>query len=242
MRRTDRLFALIQTLRDGYVHKAEDLAKALEVSQRTIYRDMETLIASGVPVQGARGTGYRITAEVTLPPLDLTAEELEALHLGIAVVEEVGDPDLKAAAHTLSTKIDGVLPEGTRKPPEGWGFAVYPIIEGSNAFHLIPGIRRAVQTRNKLSLTYLSPDQAETRRYIWPLNLEYFGKLWTCTAWCELRQDFRVFRVDRIKQLKTLETSFPDMPGRRYIDYLATVEPPDPTIESEKRGTDPAEG
>ncbi|MBM7067874.1 YafY family protein [Actibacterium sp. 188UL27-1] len=242
MRRTDRLFALIQILRDGRLHKAQDMAATLEVSQRTIYRDMDTLVASGVPVQGERGVGYMITAQITLPPLNLTAEELEVLHLGIAVVEEVGDPDLKAAAKSLSSKVDAVLPEGTRKPPEGWGFAVYPFIEGSNAFHLMPGIRNAVQTRHKLSLTYLAADDIETRRYIWPLNLEYWGKVWTCTAWCELRQDFRVFRVDRIKQLKTLDQSFPDMPGRRYADYLATLADKAVTPPPETHGTDPGEG
>ncbi len=79
MRRTDRLFDIIQILRDGNLHRAQDIAEALEVSVRTIYRDMDTLTASGIPVQGERGVGYMVTSQITLPPLNLTTEELEAL-------------------------------------------------------------------------------------------------------------------------------------------------------------------
>lgn len=225
MPRSDRLRSLAQFLRDGRLHRAEDLAQHFGVSSRTIYRDMERLAASGVPVEGTRGTGYRATAEITVPPLNLTSDELEALHLGLAVVEEVDEPELRAAAKVLSAKLDAVLPEGTRKPAEGWGFAVYPYIEGSTSFHLIPGIRKAVHTRRKLSITYLEPDGSETRRYIWPLNLDYWGRIWSCAAWCELSDAFQVFQVDRIKQFKLLEQSFPDMAGRRYEDYVSAQEP-----------------
>ncbi|MCY4179443.1 MAG: HTH domain-containing protein, partial [Litoreibacter sp.] len=126
MRRTDRLFDLILILRDGRLHRAEDLAERLEVSVRTIYRDMDTLVLSGVPVAGERGLGYMMTAPITLPPLNLTLTELEALHLGMAVVGEAADDELRSAAKTLSAKIDAVLPEDRSTPPSGWGFAVYP--------------------------------------------------------------------------------------------------------------------
>ena len=105
MRRTDRLFDLILILRDGRLHRGEDLARALEVSVRTIYRDMETLQLSGVPVEGERGLGYMMTAPITLPPLNLTLVELEALHLGMTVVGEVADAELQQAAASLSAKI-----------------------------------------------------------------------------------------------------------------------------------------
>ena len=111
MRRTDRLFELIGILRDGRLHRAADLADRLEVSQRTIYRDMETLQTSGVPVEGERGVGYMLTAPITLPPLNLTLTELEALHLGIAVVAEAADPELQSAARSMADKIDAVVPE-----------------------------------------------------------------------------------------------------------------------------------
>ena len=97
MRRTDRLFELIQILRDGRLHRGEDLAKTLGVSLRTLYRDMETLVASRIPVEGERGLGYMMTAPITLPPLNLTLEELEALHLGLAVVSKATDEDMQKA-------------------------------------------------------------------------------------------------------------------------------------------------
>lgn len=94
MRRTDRLFDLIQILRDGRLHRAQDMAEQLEVSVRTVYRDMDTLVSSGLPVAGERGLGYMMTAPITLPPLNLTLAELEALHLGMAVVAEAADEEL----------------------------------------------------------------------------------------------------------------------------------------------------
>ena len=116
MKRKDRLIALIGALRDGKTHRAEDLARRLGVTQRTIYRDMETLVASGVPVEGTRGVGYRMTDPVTLPPLNMTMAELEALHLGIAVLTEAADPGLQQAARSLAKKIDAALPEDRIAP------------------------------------------------------------------------------------------------------------------------------
>jgi predicted DNA-binding transcriptional regulator YafY len=224
MPRKDRLFELIQILRDGLLHRAEDLAARLNVSQRTIYRDMDRLIASGVPVQGARGVGYKITAQITLPPLNLTVDELEALHLGLAVANEVGDAELKAAAVRLSAKIDAVLPQGGRMPEGGWGFSVYPFADSSNAFHLMPVIRDAVRSRSKLSIRYESGGENKASVIVWPLNLEYWGNVWSCTTWCEHSQDFKVYRVDKIVRMKTLDEAFPQSTGKRYEDYLAQIE------------------
>jgi biotin operon repressor len=111
MARKDRLFSLIQILRDGNLYRACDLAELVGVSLRTLYRDMDTLAASGVPIRGERGLGYQITAAYTLPALNLTKTELEALHLGLAAVGESEDAELSAAAKALSRRIDGVLPE-----------------------------------------------------------------------------------------------------------------------------------
>ena len=119
MRRTDRLFELIQILRDGRLHRGSDMAERLGVSLRTIYRDMDTLIASGIPVEGERGLGYMMTAPITLPPLNLTLTELEALHLGLAVVNKAADDELKTAAKSLSDKVDAVLPEERQKELRG---------------------------------------------------------------------------------------------------------------------------
>ena len=224
MRRSDRLFDLIQILRDGRLHRAQDMADKLEVSIRTIYRDMETLAASGIPVEGERGVGYMITAAITLPPLNLTTTELEALHLGMAVVGEAADEELKAAARSLSAKIDAVLPEDRQAPPTGFGFAVYPFKDAAKGFQHMPGLRGAIRARQKVEITYQSLDSETTTRVIRPLQLEYWGRVWTVTAWCEFRADFRVFRVDRITAQRLLPATFVEEEGKSLADYLKQVD------------------
>ena len=110
---------MIQIIRDGNLYRACDLAALVGVSLRTLYRDMDTLAASGVPIRGERGVGYQITAAYTLPALNLTKTELEALHLGLAAVGESDDTELANAAKALSSRIDGVLPED-RAAAAGW--------------------------------------------------------------------------------------------------------------------------
>lgn len=223
MRRTDRLFDLIQILRDGRLHRAQDLADRLGVSVRTIYRDMDTLITSGVPIEGERGLGYMATAAITLPPLNLTLTELEALHLGMAIVGEAADAELQKAAHSLSAKIDAVLPEDRSTPPTGWGFAVYPFADAARGFAHMPPLRAAIRARQKLRIGYRDQSGTLTDRVIRPLQMEYWGRLWTVTVWCELRAGFRVFRVDRIETLKVLPQLFVDEAGKTLADYLATL-------------------
>jgi len=220
MRRTDRLFEIIQILRDGKLHRAQDVANRLDVSVRTIYRDMDTLIASGVPVQGERGVGYIITQAITVPPLTLTAAELEVLNLGMAIVGEAADPDLKAAALSLADKIDAVLPTQTIAEADAWKFAVYPFADAARGFAHMPTLRAAIRARQKLRLTYTSKDQTVTQRTVRPLHMEYWGRVWTLTAWCELRAGFRVFRVDLIETAEALPELFVDEPGKRLSDYM----------------------
>jgi predicted DNA-binding transcriptional regulator YafY len=221
MRRTDRLFDLLLILRDGRLHRAQDIADRLEVSLRTIYRDMDTLIASGVPIAGERGLGYMATAAITLPPLNLSMTELEALHLGMAVVGEAADDELKAAARSLSAKIDAVLPEDRTMPPTGWGFAVYPFADAARGFQHMPAIRAAIRARQKLRITYPDNEGEVTDRVIRPLRMEYWGRVWTVTVWCELRSDFRVFRVDKITTIRVLPQLFVDEAGKTLADFLA---------------------
>ncbi|MEM8654505.1 MAG: YafY family protein [Pseudomonadota bacterium] len=219
MRRTDRLFDIIQILRDGKLHTAQAIADTCEVSVRTIYRDMDTLVASGVPVQGERGVGYMITEAISLPPLTLTTEELEALNLGMAIVAEAADETLKSAARTLADKIDAVLPERTVAEADKWKFAVYPFADAVRGFAQMPTLRAAIRARQKLRLTYHSKGDRITTRTIRPLHMEYWGRVWTLTSWCELRGDFRVFRVDLIQNAEALPEMFVDEPGKRLSDY-----------------------
>ena len=216
MARTDRLYDLIQILRDGRLHRAQDIADRLGVSLRTVYRDMETLSASGVPIEGERGRGYQATAAISLPPLNLTMTELEALHLGLSVVGEAGDRELQAAARSLSTKIDAVLPEDRSVPPEGWGAAVYPFAEAARGFRHMPALRGAIRARQKIRVT--GPEGTEIIR---PLALDYWGRLWTVTVWSEEARDFKVLRLDRIAALSVLPQLFVDEPGTTLADYRA---------------------
>ena len=220
MKRKDRLFEMIQILRDGRLHRAQDIADRMGVSVRTVYRDMDTLVASGVPIEGERGLGYQTTAAITLPPLNLSATELEALHLGISTVGAASeDPDLRAAAASLSAKIDAVLPEDRSSPPTGWGIAVYPFADAARGFQHMPSLRRAVQARQKVRISLRNAQGQVTIRAIRPLHLEYWGRIWTITAWCELRSDFRTFRLDRIDELNVLPQLFLEEPGKTIADY-----------------------
>jgi len=214
MRRADRLMQLVQILRDGSLHRASDLAAATEVSLRTIYRDMETLAASGVPIEGARGIGYRVTAAITLPPLNLTMTEMEALHLGLSAVSHSDDAELSAAAQALSAKLDAVMPEDRSRAPSGYGFAIYPFADAARGFQHLPMLRQAVRTRQKLEVVLL--DKTRTVR---PLQLDYWGRLWTCVVWCETTDQFDEIRVDQITSQRILPSLFVDEPGKGLKDY-----------------------
>ena len=223
MRRTDRLFDIIQILRDGKLHRAQDIADRLEVSVRTIYRDMDTLVASGVPVEGERGVGYMVRDQITLPPLNLTPEELEVLNLGMAIVAEAADPDLKAAALSLADKVDAVLPAQTIAEADTWKFAVYPFADAARGFAHMSTLRAAIKARQKLHLQYRRIDGTLSERKVRPLHMEYWGRVWTLTAWCEKRNDFRVFRVDLIVETTALPELFVDEPGKRLSDYTPGI-------------------
>jgi predicted DNA-binding transcriptional regulator YafY len=227
VRRTDRLFEIIQIISDGRLHLARDIAEALEVSVRTVYRDIETLVATGVPVEGERGVGYLLREPIHLPPLTLTAEELEALHFGMAVAAEAAEPALQKAAASLLAKIDRALPASRRANPHEWGFAVYPLETAAGGHPYLPALRRAIRGKRKLRLLYRKlRDGAAEPREVRPLQLEFWGWAWTLTAWCELRGDFRVFRVDRMEGAELLPATFTDEPGRSLADYLRLMEPP----------------
>lgn len=214
MRRADRLMQLIQILRDGTLHKAADLAAATGVSLRSIYRDMETLAASGVPIEGERGIGYRVTAAITLPPLNLTMTEMEALHIGLSAVGESEDAELSSAAKALLTKLDAVTPEDRSRAPQGSGFAIYPFADAARGFQHLPVMRQAMRTRQKLEVVI-----GGTTRTVRPLQLDYWGRLWTCVVWCETARGFDDLRVDQIGRLRVLPSLFVDEAGKSLKDY-----------------------
>jgi predicted DNA-binding transcriptional regulator YafY len=218
MRRTDRLFELIQILRDGRLHTARDMAERLEVSTRTLWRDMATLIASGLPVEGERGVGYILREPVTLPPLTLTPDEVQALTLGLQLVTRGADPSLTRAAESLLGKVTAVLParllDGIGQ--DTW---VFPGAEALAAAPHLPSLRQAIRLRKRVVIEYVDASGRLSERPVRPLLLEFWGRVWTLASWCETRRALRSFRVDRIKALQPTGETFPDDPGTTLADW-----------------------
>jgi predicted DNA-binding transcriptional regulator YafY len=223
MRRADRLFDIIQMLRRRKLTTARQLAEALEVSERTIYRDIRDLIVSGVPIDGEAGVGYLLRRGFDLPPLMFTPTEIEALVLGARIVAASGDPELAAAAEDALVKVEAVLPERLRDVAEAT--ALYPPIGRSPpTIGLdLAELRSALRRHRKLRFAYVNAQGEGTRRTVRPLCLLYYGPIWLLVAWCELRTDFRSFRLDRIAEPEVLEEGFALEPGKRLADYLLTV-------------------
>lgn len=222
MRRTDRLFEIMQLFRGGRLLKGSDIARQLEVSLRTIYRDIDTLVASGIPIEGERGVGYILREPIFLPPLTLKTSELEALHLGMEIVRQTSDNQLASSAKKLMQKIDAVLPSDRQGRDYLGKLSVYTELE-NDALRFLAVIRKAIAELIVLEIKYTRLDDVETSRHIRPLHVEYWGKAWTCTAWCELKNDFRVFRIDRISVCVETEITFQNEAGKLFSDYLALL-------------------
>jgi predicted DNA-binding transcriptional regulator YafY len=222
MRRTDRLFEILQLFRGGKLLLGRDIAERLEVSLRTVYRDIETLVASGIPIEGERGVGYILREPIFLPPITLSAEELRALHLGVEIVRQTSDTDLADAAARLVEKIGAVLPSDRQALRPLQDVAVYAALSAASCPHL-GAIRRAVAERRIVEIGYRDLKEVATVRRIRPLQTEYWGRVWTVVAWCELRDAFRVFRADRVTSSVETAAVFETEPGRTYDDYLAAL-------------------
>ncbi len=231
MRRADRLFQIIQYVRGHRVTTAAELARALEVSERTVYRDIRDLTLSGVPIEGEAGVGYVLRKGFDLPPLMFTREEVEALVLGTRVVSSWADTQLGRAAESALTRIAAALPDDLRTrlldsrlfAP---GFQVPPAV-----VQRLGVLRQATEEKRKLRFAYLDVNETRSERAVRPLALAFFGSAWTLTAWCELRNDFRNFRLDRIDELQVQDQRFVDEPGKTWDDFVRLME-----AESEESG------
>ncbi|QPH54808.1 helix-turn-helix transcriptional regulator [Pontivivens ytuae] len=223
MRRTDRLFEILQLFRGGKLVLGREIAERLEVSLRTVYRDIDTLIASGIPIEGERGVGYILREPLFLPPLALTLEELRALNLGVEMLRQTSDRELTEAADRLLDKINAVAPSRMRELDALREISVYAA-RVVVATPLLSRLRSAIERREVVDIAYESLSGERSRRTIWPLQTEFWGRVWTCASWCELRGAFRVFRVDRIGTCTPTGRTYPDEEGRRYADYLAGLD------------------
>lgn len=220
MRRADRLFQIIQLMRRRRVITAAELAAELEVSERTVYRDIRDLAGSGVPIEGEAGVGYMLRKGFDLPPLMFTEEEIEAMVLGARVVASWGDAALARAAEGALGRVEAALPDRLKARLNGIklyapGFHVpQRIVAG------LADIRGAIDAGRKVWLAYRDPEGADTERTIRPLGLFFWGNRWSVTAWCELRDDFRSFRVDRMQEFRVLDERFETEPGRSLDDFF----------------------
>ena len=223
MRRADRLFQIVQHLRARRRTTAAELSGWLEVSERTVYRDIRDLCASGVPVQGEAGVGYRLGPSFDLPPIMFTLDEVEALVAGARMMEVWGGTSLSGSARSAVSKIALALPAARRGEIENTRMF-------APDFRVPPGVvacfeisRLAIQRRRKLRIEYEDGAGCASERTVQPLGLFFWGTTWTLAAWCELRRDFRAFRLDRVRAIEALSDTFQETPGRTLADYLARV-------------------
>jgi predicted DNA-binding transcriptional regulator YafY len=211
MRRADRLFDIIQLLRSARrPMTAATLAAELEVTVRTVYRDIAALQASRVPIEGEAGIGYVLKQGFDLPPLMLTLDEVEAVVVGARLIRRTGDPGLRRAAERVLAKVTTMLPDSLRAqaidPP------LYVSETGARPSQTIDlaDMREAIRARRKLRLHYVDEKGLETRRIVRPIAIAYYVQATLVATWCELRRDYRHFRADRIAKAELLDETFED--------------------------------
>ncbi len=199
MSRPLRMYEIIQLLRSASAPMtAQAIGEALEVSKRTAYRDIAALQSMRVPIDGEAGVGYIMRPGFDLPPLAFSSVEIEAIFVGLALLQRTGDSGLQRAARQVANKINDVMPDKvtTQIAEEtlhvsGWNAIPPSTIE-------IDCLRRAIRDEEKLHLVYRDAEGNQTRRTVQPLAMLYYIDVIMLAAWCELRSDFRHFRIDRL--------------------------------------------
>jgi len=224
MRRADRLFQIIQGLHHDRAVTARQLAEQLEVSERTIYRDVQDLSLSGVPITGEAGLGYRLMKGFHLSPLMFNAEELAALLLGARMVQTWTDKGLARAARQAMAKIEHVIPDHLKPELERQEIMVPSFPFSQTVSEELEVLRGAIKQQRKVHFDYRREDNQKSNRTVHPLGLFYWGKVWTLVAWCELRDGFRHFRLDRMSNIASLEDRYASVQGRTLQDFLAQCE------------------
>lgn len=223
MRRADRLFQIVQFLRGGRMVTARELAQKLEVSERTIYRDVAELIGTGVPITGEAGMGYVLRGGFDIPPLMFTRDELEAVLVGIRMVRAWGGAQLADAATEAMAKIEAVVPESLRDGAAQSRLFVPGIMVSPELRLVLDHLRQAIGEKRVIRFAYTREDGEASNRACRPLGLYFWGKVWTLVGWCELRDDFRTFRADRMAGLALENRTFRSPPGQTLADFLRAM-------------------
>ncbi|TWS98503.1 YafY family protein [Reyranella sp. CPCC 100927] len=222
MRRADRLFDILQILRSARRPlTAAALAAELEVTVRTVYRDIATLQARRIPIEGAAGIGYLLRRGFDLPPLMFTAEEVDAIAVGARLVRRLRDRKLQQAANNVLSKVMAVLPEDLRPPIEQPAFYISDGDAVTPTGVDLAAVRGAIRAQRKMRITYVDDKGKRSERTVWPIAMAYYVDVTLIAAWCELRADYRHFRVDRVAASSVLEETFPADNGRLMAEWLA---------------------
>ena len=220
MRRADRLFQIVQLIRGRRLTTAAWLGARLEISERTVYRDVADLQRQGVPLEGEAGVGYRLGKGFDLPPLMFSSAEAQALVAAVRIAQTWLDPQLAASAQDALSRVMSVLPARERAAAESLLVMVPPVGPEPGVQHLLQQLREVAQAKLLCSMDYRDAAEICSQRTVRPLGVFYWGKVWTLAAWCEARQDFRSFRIDRIEQLALLDQHFSDELGKTLADLL----------------------
>jgi predicted DNA-binding transcriptional regulator YafY len=224
MRRADRLFLLIHALRGRRsAITAQQLATTLQVSLRTVYRDVADLQLSGVPIEGEAGVGYMLRKGADVPPLMFTVEELEALVVGTRFVRAFGGERLGRGATAALLKIEAVLPDELRNRSRRTRIFAPQLGNRIEATGMIDALHAAIENAQVLRLDYRDGNGEVSVREVEPLALAFWGGSWTMGAWCRLRGDFRSFRPDRIAAFALTGEVFAENPQRNLDAYLRSV-------------------
>jgi len=220
LRRADRLFQIVQILRNRRLVTAAALAERLEVSVRTIYRDVQDLSLSGVPIEGEAGVGYMLRHSIDVPPLMFNQDEIQAIVLGARMVKTWGGSALASAAQQAIEKVQGALPDSLKHLATESHIYAIPYDFGNATLDNMEVIRTAINEKLSLTFDYQRQDQASSNRRVNPLALYFWGKVWTLTAWCHLRNDFRNFRIDRMSSIETSAEHFDRLPEQSLETYI----------------------
>ena len=210
MRRADRLLQIIQILRraNGPI-AASTIADELEVSLRTLYRDMASLESTGVPIRGEAGIGYILEEGYDMPPLMFTASELEALMLGARMLDSRVDEALARAAKDALAKIAAVIPKDLREVLIDTPLFAPQFGEPQEMIIDPNVIRQSLRSESQVEIVYEDLKGAITTRTIWPVLISFFQGATLLAAWCTLRNDFRSFRIDRISSYRISNQRLP---------------------------------
>ncbi|MEI2297358.1 helix-turn-helix transcriptional regulator [Ensifer sp. MJa1] len=209
MARSARLFRLLQALRTlPSPVTAARLAEETGVSLRSLYRDIDSLRAAGAVIDGERGFGYRLTEDIALPPQTFTRLEIEALVLGLAEVQHMGEPELAAAAGAVLSKITATLPDRLQRQALHAVSQVYRFDKREPPPIDVSLLREASWQERAVVIGYVDAERQRTDRKVLPLAIVYLERVLVLLAWCYLREDYRKFRVDRIVDVRMTEESF----------------------------------